>query len=282
MKQLFITDLDHTFLHSNQTITPFSRKVWNSKSKEHYISIATARSLKKTEEFFRGMNLNAPLILLDGAMIITPEQKLIELKTLNKSIVDAVIYEGKQFNIEPFIIALNDYQKLNESFFIPPLLNYYQSTLIKKSYSKDPRLSFCKKIEGIDNTLKIVYMGEESTLRPLSKHIKKIFKDELEIKLAPEKYMGCYFLTILHPLADKAHALKKVSGYLDIPLKDVTVFGDSINDIKMFKIAGTSVAVNNALDEVKKEASIILPHSNDEDGVAHYINKSTKFDNPYL
>jgi hydroxymethylpyrimidine pyrophosphatase-like HAD family hydrolase len=39
----------------------------------------------------------------------------------------------------------------------------------------------------------------------------------------------------------------------------------------MFKLAGTSVAVSNALDEVKELADIVLPHSNDEDGVAQYL-----------
>jgi hydroxymethylpyrimidine pyrophosphatase-like HAD family hydrolase len=52
---------------------------------------------------------------------------------------------------------------------------------------------------------------------------------------------------------------------------DVTVFGASVNDIGMFKLAGTSVAVSNALDEVKEVADIVLPHSNDEDAVAKYL-----------
>ncbi len=274
MKQLFITDLDHTFLHSSQKVTSYSKKVWNKKAKETPLSIATARSFNKTEEFFRGMILNSPLILLDGAMIVTPEKKLIEIKTLKKEIVNLIINEGIKFQIEPFIIALKDHRTLEESFLLPPIMNSYQETLIKHSYSKDKRVKFSKKTEGVDNTLKVVYMGEESILRPLSIHIKELLRNEVEVKLAPEKYMGCYFLTILHPLADKAHALKKVNEYLDIPLKNTTVFGDSLNDIEMFKIAGTSVAVSNALDEVKKEASIVLPHSNDEDGVARYLEKN--------
>ena len=273
MRQLFITDLDHTFLNSNQRVTPFSREVWNRKSEEIKLSIATARSLSKTEDFFRGLKLNAPLILLDGTMVLTPNRDIIEIKTLGKRVGDMVIDIGREFNIEPFIIAIDDYRELKESFIIPPNMNYYQDKLIKSSYSKDTRLVYTKKIEGKEDTLKIVYMGEESILRPLSLKIKEILKDEIEVKLSPEKYMGCYFLTLLHPLGDKANALKIVSDYLNIPLKDITVFGDSINDIEMFKIAGTSVAVSNALDEVKREAKIILPDSNDEDGVAKYLLK---------
>jgi hydroxymethylpyrimidine pyrophosphatase-like HAD family hydrolase len=206
-------------------------------------------------------------------MVVDSENKLIELKTLSKAIADQVIYEGKKFGILPFIISLNDHKTLSETFALPPIMNSFQSRLIKKSYKHDPRVVYKKKIEGVKDTLKIVYMGEESLLRPLSEHLEKTMESEIEIKLLPEKYMGCYFLTILHPLGDKAHALHKVSEYLDIPLKHTTVFGDSLNDIEMFKIAGTSVAVSNALEVVKQEASIILPHSNDEDAVAKYLQR---------
>jgi hydroxymethylpyrimidine pyrophosphatase-like HAD family hydrolase len=103
--------------------------------------------------------------------------------------------------------------------------------------------------------------------------LEKIFGSELEYKLSPEKYSDGWFLTILHPEGDKAHALQKVVDHMGRDTSDVTVFGDSVNDIGMFKLAGTSVAVANALDEVKEVADVILPHSNDEDGVAKYLEK---------
>ncbi|HIP51296.1 MAG TPA: haloacid dehalogenase, partial [Campylobacterales bacterium] len=153
-------------------------------------------------------------------------------------------------------------------------LNYYQERLIKESYTLDKRLSYVKNIRGAKDTLKLVYMGEEKILRPLSEHLSKIFKNNIEIKLAPENYMKCYFLTILHPLSDKAHALTKVHEYLNIEATNTTVFGDGLNDIGMFKLAGTAVAVNNALNSVKSEADIILNESNDEDAVAKYLQKN--------
>jgi len=42
----------------------------------------------------------------------------------------------------------------------------------------------------------------------------------------------------------------------------------------MFKLAGTAIAVNNALDAVKAEANIVLDESNDEDAVAKYLQKN--------
>ena len=117
-------------------------------------------------------------------------------------------------------------------------------------------------------------MGEESQLRPLAIHLTKIFGKSIEVKLAPENYMQCYFLTVLHPLSDKAHALKSVHDYLEVDAKETTVFGDGLNDIGMFKLAGTAVAVKNALDAVKAEATIVLDETNDEDAVAKYLEKN--------
>ncbi len=276
MQKLFITDLDHTFLHSNQTVSQFSKNIWNNKADYAMLSIATARSFAKANEFLQELKLNFPLITLDGAMVANREKKLIDLNVLNQEIGDAIIEESKKFDISPYVIALSDHKSLDETFEIPPKLNYYQERLIKESYTLDKRLSYVKEIRGAKDTLKLVYMGEEKVLRPLANQLLKIFGKAIEIKLAPENYMNCYFLTILHPLSDKAHALEKVHEYLNIEAKETTVFGDGLNDIGMFKLAGTAVAVNNALPKVKEEASIVLNESNDQDAVAKYLEKHIK------
>jgi len=273
MQKLFITDLDHTFLHSNQSVSQFSKEVWNEKSNHAMLSIATARSFSKTSMFLKGLTLKHPMTLLDGAMVSTPDKKLISLNTLNKNISDAIIAESQHFGILPYVIALEDHTSLEESFEIPPLLNYYQKFLIENHYADDKRISHKKKIEGAEETLKLVYMGEEAVLRPLSVHLKKIFQDEIEVKLSPENYMKCYFLTILHPLSDKAHALEKVHEYLNLDPRETTVFGDSLNDLRMFEFAGTAIAVNNALATVKESADIVLKENNDEDAVAKYLQE---------
>jgi Cof subfamily protein (haloacid dehalogenase superfamily) len=271
MHKLYITDLDHTFLHSSQRVSDFSKKIWNEKADHALLSVATARSFSKTHEFLQGLPLKAPLILLDGAMVATTEKKLIDVQTLSAELSSAIIQESHAFEIQPFVISLNSHQSLEETFAIPPLLNDFQSFLIGNNYATDKRLAFRKKIEGVEDTLKIVYMGNENLLRPLSEHLKKVFGNRIEVKLAPENYMKCYFLTILHPLGDKAHALNIVHEYLDYSAEETTVFGDSLNDIGMFKLAGTAVAVSNALTEVKELADIVLTKNNDKDAVAHYL-----------
>ncbi|SFV54661.1 HMP-PP hydrolase (pyridoxal phosphatase) Cof, detected in genetic screen for thiamin metabolic genes (PMID:15292217) [hydrothermal vent metagenome] len=269
MKPIYITDLDHTFLRTDQTISPFSRSVWNEKNNSAILSVATARSFQKSHDFLEALHLHAPMILLDGTMIVSPEKELIDVKLVNKTLGDAVIDEGTKFGIFPFVIALKD-MDLNEAFLFPTALNIHQHGVLE-NYRNDPRMVECTEIRAMEMNLKIVYFGSYAVLKPLTDHMRQTFGKELEYKLSPEKYSDGWFLTILHPEGDKAHALKKVMDHLGRSLEDVTVFGDSVNDIGMFKLAGTSVAVSNALDEVKSVADIVLPHSNDEDAVARYL-----------
>jgi Cof subfamily protein (haloacid dehalogenase superfamily) len=270
MKPIYITDLDHTFLRTDQTISDFSVRVWNEKSGEAILSIATARSYQKSMQFLSQLHLDAPMILLDGTMVVTASKKAISLKTMNKALGDAIITEGKLFDIYPFIITLNDIKTLDESFLFPSQVNPYQ-TLVLENYTNDPRMKQCKEIKSQEMNLKFVYFGAYETLHPLSLHLRKTFGNELEYKISPEGYSNAWFLTVLHPEGDKANALSKVLEYLGREASDVTVFGDSLNDIGMFKLAGKAIAVSNALDEVKAVSDIVLPHSNDEDAVAKYL-----------
>jgi len=271
MTPIYITDLDHTFLRSDHTLSTYTQKIWNEKTSNSILSIATARSYSKSCEFLSALHLKAPLILLDGAMVVSPDKELIDLKTINKDIGDSVISEGAKFGIYPFVIGLKD-RDLNEAFRYTSQQNTLQKHVLN-NYQNDPRLEHHTHLTALEMTLKIVYFGEFETLQPLTVHLQSIFADTLEYKLSPEKYSDGYFLTILHKDADKSHALETVCSYIGKDIADVTVFGDSLNDIGMFKKAGRAVAVQNALSEVKELADIVLPHTNDEDAVAKYLSK---------
>ena len=273
MNKIYITDLDHTFLRSDLSVSSFTKEIWNNKSQDAFVSIATARSFYSATHLLQDFAINAPMILLDGSFIVSSDKKIIDAKFINKDIANAMIQEAVRFNnLYPFVIGLKD-DALNESFDFPIQQTEVQKHLLE-NFKKDPRLKKYKNVYDTDKTFKVVYMGSYEQLQPLTEHLKFLYAQYFEFKLSPENYSGGYFLTILDPLGDKAHGLSKLSEYLNKDLEDITVFGDSINDIGMFKLAGTSVAVSNALDEVKEHANIISEHSNDEDAVAHYLNNN--------
>ena len=71
---------------------------------------------------------------------------------------------------------------------------------------------------------------------------------------------------------DKAASLGKLCEALGQPKEDLIACGDGFNDRSMIAFAGLGVAMANAQDVVKEVADYVTL-SNDEDGVAHVIEK---------
>ena len=67
--------------------------------------------------------------------------------------------------------------------------------------------------------------------------------------------------------ASKGNGLKALVEYLGLNREEVMAVGDNGNDVSMFRIAGASVAVGNALPEVQAAATYIAD-TNDNDGAA--------------
>ena len=71
---------------------------------------------------------------------------------------------------------------------------------------------------------------------------------------------------------NKGKAMIELGKLLGIPREEIMAFGDGNNDLKMLKEVGTGVAMENAIPSVK-EAADYVTLSNDEEGVAKFIEK---------
>ncbi|MDD6777914.1 MAG: Cof-type HAD-IIB family hydrolase [Bacteroidales bacterium] len=81
-----------------------------------------------------------------------------------------------------------------------------------------------------------------------------------------------FFLECVPPGIEKAHSLNRLISLLGIAREEVIACGDGYNDKGMIEFAGLGVAMANASTEVQDAADYIT-YSNEEDGVAHVIEK---------
>jgi len=267
---LFLSDLDFTLLRDDTTVSNFTKEIWNRVSNKTKLSIATARSYTGVKELLKGLHLSKPLILLDGAVIANPDGSILHIASIDKALGDAIIdLTKREFAIEPLIVAHKEGQ---ESFYYPKNLNKYQKEIIETMKMRN-RIFNTSELRAQEKNLKIVYQLESTLSQEFEEKIKCVFGDTIEIKSSKDPYFNCHFITILHPLGDKGHALLKLEEIEDVSKEKTTVFGDSYNDIGIFESAGTKVAVANAIDELKKRADIVLKESNNEDAVAKYLQR---------
>jgi Cof subfamily protein (haloacid dehalogenase superfamily) len=81
-----------------------------------------------------------------------------------------------------------------------------------------------------------------------------------------------YYLDVTHPEANKGTVVTTMSKLLGIPTTQIATIGDMPNDVLMFRKSGFSIAMGNASDEVKAQASAVTD-SNENDGFAKAVRK---------
>lgn len=69
---------------------------------------------------------------------------------------------------------------------------------------------------------------------------------------------GYSWLEIVHPDAEKGNALRYLADKMGLSRDEVLAVGDNYNDIEMIRWAGIGAAVENAEQEVKNTADIVL------------------------
>ena len=84
---------------------------------------------------------------------------------------------------------------------------------------------------------------------------------------ASAKRSQAYYLDVTPQIATKGYAVKRIASFLDIPLTQVAVIGDAANDMPMFAVAGMTIAMGNAIGDLKRIADFTT-ESNEDDGFA--------------
>lgn len=80
-----------------------------------------------------------------------------------------------------------------------------------------------------------------------------------------------YYLDITPPGQDKGTFVEAMARRLNIPTDTIATIGDMQNDLAMFKVSGLSIAMGNATDEVKRQATHVTA-SNEDEGFAGAID----------
>ncbi|MGO4408521.1 MULTISPECIES: Cof-type HAD-IIB family hydrolase [unclassified Brevundimonas] len=81
-----------------------------------------------------------------------------------------------------------------------------------------------------------------------------------------------HFLDVTHPRANKGAVVLTLARRLNIAPQQIATIGDMPNDVMMFKKSGFSIAMGNASDPVKAQASVVTD-SNEEDGFAKAVRR---------
>ncbi|MBO7175195.1 MAG: HAD family phosphatase [Spirochaetaceae bacterium] len=115
---------------------------------------------------------------------------------------------------------------------------------------------------------KMVIPGEPEVLLRLQDELREKIGSRCVIFISKP-----YFLEIMPYNCGKGEALQWLCQRLAIPNEHAMSFGDSMNDESMIQLAGLSVSMINGLDVIKEQARYVTEFSNNEDGLARFVEK---------
>ena len=249
--KMILTDLDKTLLRSDGSISEHTKQVLKRcQERGILIVIATARYWIGAERYIEEMQPDYE-ITTDGTLIHQHGQ---EIYSCSMDIKDAnqIIQDLLEQNAKTEITVAAGRQVFWNSLHISESEKLYKAVF--NDYKKP--LS-C----------------------PINKIVAELSDSEIAAKIANrnncrlQSYRGENWYAFLPLGAGKIQAIFELTKLLDIPLSDIVSFGDDINDMEMLRICGMGVAVSNAVMDVKAAADYVTL-SNDEDGVADWIEKN--------
>ncbi|MWC28949.1 HAD hydrolase family protein [Paenibacillus sp. MMS18-CY102] len=272
MSRYILTDLDGTLLTSGAQLSDYTVRIFNDALEAGaVISFATARSYQSSMAATSRILWRYPLVLYNGSMLFDPvHHKVLGGHWLENGKTNEIISIGREMALVPLLFALDD---ADRERVLHERLTREGDQRFFASRPGDPRFTEVSLLQCPPSyrTLIVTYIGLREELEPLFHAITERYGAEVHVHFMRDTYIGNhYFLEISHPLANKEHGMRLWCEHVGCLPEDVTVFGDNLNDIGLFKRAGTRLAVSGAHRELKLMASRVIG-SNDEDGVAKEI-----------
>ncbi|GEM_PF-3689483 len=256
-----VTDFDGTLKHSGDYISEANITALKEFHKRGgHVVIATARPLYGIRKYFSSLPFIDYVILCNGAWIWDiRNKKTLFAKPLETAVLHYLVFtywNEERFN---FMMAGMDKTVINRYSKDPQLMEY-QKILRSKKYSSDELLFSQRKIYNIEVS------ASHKELEVMSNHLLSRFPGKVTTG-----FSWTDFIEVYSAETSKGEAMRFLAKHLAIQTKEVLAFGDGDNDIALFEAAGTSVAMANATENLRKKAGYATLHYN-EDGVAHYLN----------
>lgn len=263
MYKLVAVDMDGTLLREDKTISKETlRAIQKAKARGVKIVLSTGRPVDGIKRYLNELDLlneGDYAIAYNGALVQNTKTKEIVAQTLMTLEDVSYLYNlSKELNV--------NIHALTENSCITPKWSTYSQ--VEKDINDIPlEIVDFNNLDVNTTIVKIMMIDEPEILsEAIAKLPKEVYEKYSVLRSAP------YFLEFLDKKVNKGYGVELLAKKLGIKSEEVICIGDAGNDIHMIKFAGLGVAMGNAFSEVKEVADYITL-SNEENGVAHVIDK---------
>ena len=274
-KVLFVSDLDGTLMRNDCTLSAYTVQTINELVGQGLpFTYATARSVESARTITGDLQLTLPVVTRNGAVLAD--------NSTGRHLEKALFSEDEIRLLKELLPELPGCgfvscflgEKMVKTFMPGHHTPGFQGYL--DYYKDDPAMMQVPDLDALfcGKPGYVTLVADRDYLAPVCDRVKAY--PGWECVFQRDTYRADEFwLEICPQNSTKAKTLLKLKK--ELGFEKLVVFGDSLNDLPMFRIADEAYAVANARDELKAVATAVIG-SNEEDAVAAFLR--SRADNP--
>jgi Cof subfamily protein (haloacid dehalogenase superfamily) len=259
--QALVADVDGTLVTQAKVLTPraidAARRL---RAAGIALLITSGRPPRGMAMLVEPLRLTTPLAAFNGGLVVEPDLvTLLAQRTLPRAVAVEVTEFLLGAGVDVWVYRGSDWLIRDPS--APHVAREQQTVQFAPTVISDVR-------DVLDDAVKIVGVSDDGP---------RLEKCEAELRArvgarASAARSQPYYLDVTHPEANKGTVVRECARMLGVPLAAIAAIGDMPNDVLMFAIAGTSIAMGNASGEVQRTARFVTT-SNEEEGFANAIDR---------
>jgi len=283
MIKLLALDLDGTTLNSSGQIPDANRQaIRAAEGAGVLVTIATGRRFRDARPVGIDLELNAPLITHNGALLkYADSDETVACDLLSTDTSIEIVRVGKSYgsdalvSIDPHGHGELLYDRVSADNL--PLKKYLRWA--EGLHGGAPGRVGVRHVDRLEDVLashEIVHISFSGACAPmleLENNLRSELCSSVTLLSTIYEHLDFTLLDLLPPNASKGHGVARLTAIHDLEPENVMTIGDNFNDLEMLEYAGTPVVMGNADAKLLERQEFFKTSSNDENGVALAIER---------
>lgn len=258
MKKIVYIDYDGTLRNDNGEISQRTKKAINEFTNAgNHIVLCTGQPRYNAEKISKEIGCQSFVISSNGAEIYNNiDKEIVKIVTIENSDFMKIYEYAKKNDIR--IMAVSD----DKEFVTKEIANENQYMIPDNQEELESLLQ--------NNKIKQIVL-QSANSEKISKAKEELVNnlDSIAILNQADSQKKSWF-ALGNAKVSKGQAIKDLSEHLGVPIENTIGIGNGYNDISMFSVVGKSVAMENAIGDIKDRVDFVTA-SNNCDGVAVFL-----------
>jgi Cof subfamily protein (haloacid dehalogenase superfamily) len=263
--KLLVLDVDGTLIGQGAYPSPrVIEAIAQAKKKGVAVALGTGRASEACYHLLRRLCLDQLHIFFDGAAVVEwPSNEIIFLQALPPHASQRLIQLAREYDLFLEIYAHDFYFVEQDGALARHQREKLQIT---------PMITDLMKLVGRIKIVKGQLLAANTEEKQRASVVARMMEGYCRMSWSLDPSNDINFINAISRSVSKGNSLRNVADYMDIGLEQIIAIGDSCNDLPVFEVAGLSVAMGNAPEDLKQLADWVAPPV-EKDGVAVAIEK---------